>query len=68
MRAVLACSRRWIVHGDKCSRPKPNFTVSFTRKKHTVTSQSAPSPPEPNVVCPNGPEELHRGLFVCVLL
>ena len=30
--------------------------------------QSAPSPPEPNVVSPNGPKELCRGLFVCVPL
>ena len=30
--------------------------------------KSAPSPPEPNVVCPNGPKELCRGLFVCVPL
>ena len=30
--------------------------------------KSAPPPPEPNVVCPNGPEELCRGLFVCVPL
>ena len=30
--------------------------------------KSAPSPPEPNVVCPNGPKELRRGLFVCVPL
>ena len=49
---------------------KNEFEFSSLRRRmpplQAAGLKSAPSPPEPNVVCPNGPKELCRGLFVCV--